>query len=84
VAASSAEPLLDASVLERIKTMLRAELKFHAAPIEAEFAAAELTRSGLLKAAKHVRGLRPRLISPERMESICVRAINIITGREAA
>ena len=78
------EARLDVSVLDRIVAMIRGELKFHAPPVEAEFTSAELTRSGLLKAAKRVRAMRPRVISEERMESIGTRAINIVTGREAA
>jgi len=80
----TAEPTLDPSVRERIITMIRGELKFHAPAIEAEFATVELTRSSLLKAAKKVRAMRPRLISEDRMESIGTRAISIITGREAS
>jgi hypothetical protein len=71
-------------VRDRIIAMIRNDLKFHSPAIEAEFLGAELTRTGLLKAAKKVRGMRPRLISEDRMESIGTRAINIITGREAA
>jgi hypothetical protein len=78
------EPVLDAAVLDRILAMIRTEMQIHSPAIEAEFIAAERTRSGFLKAAKRVRAMRPRLISEERMESIGTRAINIITGREAA
>lgn len=83
-ATSVPEPQLDGSVRDRIIAMIRNDLKFHSPAIEAEFLGAELTRTGLLKAAKKVRGMRPRLISEDRMESIGTRAINIITGREAA